>query len=149
MKVLFLQDVKDVAKAGDIKEVSDGYARNFLIPRKLAVVATPAELKKVDERHKADDRRHAREEADLRELAKKLGGQSVTIRARVGEQYRLFGSITAADVAEAISQQTRHEVDRRKVELEEPIRRMGTHEVTIRLSRTLAPKVKVVVEKEE
>ena len=146
MKVLFAKDVKNVAKAGEIKEVADGYARNFLIPHGLAVPATEGEMKKRKEVEAAQAKKEAKAETEAKSLAQELSAITVTIKARVGEQNRLYGSITAADVAEALEKQTGHTVDRRRVELEEPIKRTGSYEVAIHLGRDLAPKIKVVVE---
>ncbi len=148
MKVLFLRDVKNVAKAGEVKDVADGYARNFLIPGKLAVPATAHELKRKKEEVVAEERKAARAEAEAKVLADKLAGVTITIKARVGEQHRLYGSVTAADVAEALEKQTGYAVDRRRIDLEEPIKRAGSYEVPVHLGKDLSPKVKVVVEGE-
>ncbi len=145
MKVYFLQDVPGVARAGEIKDVAEGYARNYLIPRRLAVVATEAVIEQVKARQAAEARRAAREAEELRELAARLEGLSVTVQARAGKEGRLYGSVTAADIAEAISAQVGRPIDRRRVELAEPIRKTGEYQVVVRLGRDLAPRVNVVV----
>lgn len=145
MKVLFLQDVPGTAKAGQIKDVKDGYARNYLMPNKLAVPATEAELKKRDELLKAEERKRQRAEEEARQLAEKLVATPLTIRAKVGTDDRLYGSITNGDIAEAIKAQYGQTIDRRKVELEEPIRQLGEFEVAIHLTKEVVPKVKVIV----
>ncbi len=145
MKVYFLQDVPGVARAGEIKEVAEGYARNYLIPRRLAVVATEAVIEQVRARQAAEARRAAREAEELRELAARLEGLTVTLQARAGKEGRLYGSVTAADIAAAISAQVGRPIDRRRVELAEPIRKTGEYRVVVRLGRDLAPRVNVAV----
>jgi large subunit ribosomal protein L9 len=149
MKVLFLEEVKNVARPGEIKDVADGYARNYLIPNKLAVRATQDQLKGLESRRAALERKAAKADAEARNLAETLNGIEITIKARVGEQHRLYGSVTASDIAEAVKTQTGHDVDKRKIELEEPIRRAGIHEVPIHIGKDLVPKIKVVVEGED
>jgi large subunit ribosomal protein L9 len=145
MKVYFLKDVPGVARAGEIKEVAEGYARNYLLPRKLAVAATEAVIDQARARQAAEARRAAREAEELRELAGRLDGLTVTVAVRAGKEGRLYGSVTAADIAEAISARVGRPIDRRRVELEAPIRKTGEYRVVVRLSRDLAPRVNVVV----
>jgi len=145
MKVYFLKDVPGVARAGEIKEVAEGYARNYLLPRKLAVAATEAVIDQVRARQAAEARRAAREAEELRELAGRLDGLTVTVAVRAGREGRLYGSVTAADIAGAISARVGRPIDRRRVELEAPIRKTGEYRVVVRLSRDLAPRVNVVV----
>ena len=148
MKVVFVQDVPNVAKAGEVKEVSDGYGRNFLIPRKLAVLASSSALKRAEAQREVEARQIVRSEARIEAVAERLEGLSVTLKARAGAQGRLYGSVTAADIAEEIQKLTGQEVDRRRIELEEPIRHLGNYEVTIRLSGGVSPKIRIVVEEE-
>src|SRR5690349_1582872 len=122
MKVLFKKDVADVAKAGQVKEVADGYARNFLIPRGLAVAATSAALKQVAEVQAVAARHAAEEEQAARDLQQKLEAQPILIDAKAGSQGRLYGSVTTADVAAAIQKQVGASVDRRDLDIAEPIR---------------------------
>lgn len=149
MKVIFLQDVPRVAQAGEVKEVSNGYGRNYLLPRKLAALATPGELRRLEAWRQAQERRRAEEERQLQELATTLEGVEVVVEARAGESGQLFGSVTAADIAEAVGRHLGAEIDKRKVELEENLKQVGEHRVAIRLSPELAPAIKVIVKAAE
>ena len=148
MKVIFLQDVINVAKAGDIKEVADGYARNFLIPRKLALLAKTQVINTLGEQLKVKARSQTQTGAELLELASHLEGREVTLVARTGVKDRLYGSITAADIATELENTTGFTVDKRKIELAEPIRQLGSYEIVIRLSKDVVPKVMVTVTEE-
>jgi len=147
MQVLLLKDVEQVGRAGEVKRVSDGYARNFLIPRGLATMATPGAIKKAELEREAAARRQARELSEAQALAQALNGLTVSFQARAGEQDRLYGSITKADIAEELEKQVKQEVDRRKIELDEPIKELGTHPVTIRLAPDAEATISVVVER--
>lgn len=149
MKVLLTQEVKGLGEPGQVKEVADGYARNYLLPRKLAVPATPAALKELETRQAAEKKRQAKVDEEMRALARKLAEGSVTVRAKVGEGGKLYGSITTSDVAEALEQQMGQTVDRRKIEIEEPIRHVGSYKVPVRLSKNVTATVNLVVEGEE
>src|SRR5919206_2670742 len=118
MKVVLLQDVPNVGSAGSIQSVSDGYARNYLIPRGLAEIATPGRIKDAEQRIQAEERRTERAEREQQLIADQIDGLGLPIEARVGGQGRLYGSITAQDVAEALSNKLGIEIDRRKVLLE-------------------------------
>ena len=148
MKVVLTRDVKDLGSAGQVKEVADGYARNFLFPRKLAIPATGAALKEVAAREQASARRQSKEEDQARELAQRLKGVPLRIFPKVGEQGRLYGSVTAADVADALARQLGRPVDKRKIELDEPIRQLGEYKVPFRITRTVAVTLDVLVERE-
>jgi len=148
MKVIFLQDVPNVAKAGEIKEVANGYARNLLLPRKLAVLAKSSAASILEAQQKAIERQHTRMQSEISELASQIDGKEVVLKARAGAQERLFGSITSADIAAEL-QNIGLTVDKKKIELEEPIRQLGNYEVTIRLTKDLIPKIKVTVAAEE
>lgn len=145
MKVLFKKDVADVARAGQVKDVADGYARNFLIPRGLAVPATSAALKQVADLEAAAARHAAEEEQAARVLKDRLEAQPVVIDAKAGTQGRLYGSITTADVATAIQQQVGASVDRRDLEIAEPVRQVGSYQVTARLHRAVTAAVTIDV----
>lgn len=145
MQVIFLKDVAGVAQALEVKEVADGYGRNFLIPRKLAVLATPGALKELETRRQAQTRKQAREEGVATARAEKLQGLTLTIKAKAGVEGKLFGSVTAAQIAAAIQEQTGQEIDRRQVELAEPLKQVGEHKVAVRLSAKVAPTVTVQV----
>ena len=149
MKMIFLKDVTSVAKAGQIKEVADGYARNFLLPQKLALLATPSAVKAAQiqiQKERGGDQLFA---AELAQLAQQLEGISISFKAKVVEEDRLYGSIRDSDIAADLSRLTGSEIEKRQVELPEPIHRLGEHEVAIRLSKDLAPKIKVIVAREE
>jgi large subunit ribosomal protein L9 len=145
MKIILTQDVPKLGSSGTVQEVKPGYARNYLIPQGMAVIATKGSIKQVEERQAADARRIAKQEEELRGLSDRLQGMRVQIEARVGEQGRLFGSVTAADIAEKLAAEVGEEIDRRKIDLDEPIRTVGEHTVTIRLVGRLQPTVNVVV----
>jgi large subunit ribosomal protein L9 len=145
MKIILRKDVPKLGDAGTVHTVADGYARNYLIPQGMAIVATPGELKVVATNQKVADRKIARQEDQLQSLADKISGQRLTFTANTGEQGRLYGSITAADVAEELSKAIGTEIDRRKVVLEDPIRSIGEHNVTVHLVGKLRPQVTVVV----
>jgi large subunit ribosomal protein L9 len=148
MKVLLNESVKNVGRAGEIKEVKDGYARNYLIPRGIASVATAGTVKQAEAQRDAEARREAKNLAANQALGQRVGSTTVTLRARVGEQGRLYGAITASDVAGALSEQLGQAIDRRRVELEEPIRQLGQYKVPVRLARDVVPEVSVTVEAE-
>ena len=137
MKVLFKKDVADVAKAGQVKDVADGYARNFLIPRGLAVVATSGALKQVADLQAVAARHAAEEEQAARELKQRLEAQPIVIEAKAGSQGRLYGSVTTGDIATAIQKQLGVSVDRRDVDIPDPVRQVGSYQVTARLHRSV------------
>ncbi len=145
MKVVFFKDVPNVAKAGEMKEVNDGYARNFLIPKNLAAVAHADIQQHVEAEHRASARRQAQADAEIEALANTIEGKIVNLKGKVGAKDQLYGSITNNDVAEALSKVLGLDIDKRKVELTEPIRHTGTFEAVIRLSGELTPKIKVKV----
>jgi len=145
VKVIFLENVPNLGRIGEIKEVADGYGRNYLIPRQLAMLARPEVIEKVGGQLKAKARNLAETEAELLEMAGHLDGREVIIEARTGGKDRLYGSITAADIATAIEETTSLVVDKRKIELEQSIRETGSHEVAIRLTGDIVPKITVTV----
>ncbi len=145
MKVVLRQDVPKVGEAGTVREVSNGYARNFLIPQGLAVVATPGEIKTAEHNLAVKARKVARQEAQLQALADRINGQRLEFTARAGEQGRLYGSITAGDIAEKLSGIVGEEIDRRKVVLDEQLRTAGEHSVIVHLVGRLKPAITVVV----
>ena len=147
MKVVLTKDVKDIGSAGQVKDVSDGYARNYLIPRKLAIPATAAALKQVEAREQALAKREAREDEQARALAARLKDQPLRIFPKVGEQGRLYGSVTAGDLAEALEKHLGQSIDKRKIELHDPIRQLGEYKVPFRISRTVAVTLTVSVER--
>lgn len=149
MKVLLLRDHAKLGKAGIVKNVADGYARNYLIPRGLAVLATEGALKRAETIRKAEEKRQAQLFAEAQAVANQLNGTTLTFRALAGEMGKLYGSITTHDITEALQREKGIELDKRKVELREPLRTLGTHTVPIRLAADLAPSVTVVIEPTE
>jgi large subunit ribosomal protein L9 len=149
MKVIFLEDMPKVAKAGDIKEVADGYGRNYLIPRKLAVPATPAAVSSWKIQLEKGVHTQAQTEAELQELAGKLDGKEVVLSALTGGKERLYGSVTAADIAAELERTAGFVIDKRKIELPESIRQVGSYEVVVRLGKDITPKIKVTVAEKE
>jgi large subunit ribosomal protein L9 len=145
MKVVLRKDVEKLGEAGSVQTVSDGYARNFLIPKGLAVVATTGELKVVAENSRVRELKIARQERQLQDLADKISGQRLSFTARSGDQGRLYGSITSGDIAERLSAAIGQEIDRRKVVLDDPIRHTGEHNVSVHLVGRLRPQVTVIV----
>ena len=149
MKVAFLEDVPNVARAGEIKEVADGYGRNFLIPRKLAVLANSQASSIIEAQLKKKALLQAQTEEEMSKLADQLEGKEVTLKAKAGAKDRLYGSITSADIAAELEKGTGLVIDKRKIELTEPIRQVGSYEVAIRLTKDIMPKIKLTVVEEE
>lgn len=145
MKVILNADVKGQGKKGQIVTVSDGYARNFLFPKNLAKEATADNLNAAKIKEAADAARIAREKAAAEELAKKLGGLVAEITAKAGSNGRLFGSITTADIADALKKQHKIEIDRHKIVLDVNIKQFGTYEVKVKLYAEVSGKLKVSV----
>lgn len=148
MKVVFLTDVEGVAQSGQIKEVAGGYARNFLFPRKLAMAATKEALSQYEAQRQSNERKQAKLESEAVKQAEELSKVTVTIKARAGEENRLYGSITNSDIAEALEKQAGQAVDKRKIELEEPLKRTGSFQVPVRLAKNAVASVTVVIEPE-
>jgi large subunit ribosomal protein L9 len=146
VKVIFLTDVPQVAKAGELRDVADGYARNYLIPKRLAAIATPAVVQQHEAQQRSIERQQAKALEEAKALAARLEGITVRVKARAGQEGRLFGSVTAADIASAIQQEVGQEVDRRRVEIAEPIHTLGEHSAIVRLGLELTPTVTVIVE---
>src|SRR3954451_23036001 len=133
MKIILRTDVPKLGDKGTVHTVADGYARNYLIPQGMAILATPGELKVVANNQKVADRKILRQEEHLQSLADKISGQRLTFVANTGDHGRLYGSITASDVADKLSEVIGQEIDRRKVVLDDPIRSVGEHNVTVHL----------------
>jgi large subunit ribosomal protein L9 len=145
LKVMLTKDVENVGHAGEVKDVSDGYGRNYLIPRRLAVVAskgTEAEARRIRE---AAAKREARERDEAQELAEEIGNKTVVVRLRVGADDKAFGAITNEDIALALRQQQQVDVDRRKIDLREPIKQLGEHVVPLRLHRDVEAQINLIV----
>ena len=145
MKVVFFQDIPNVARAGEIKEVADGYGRNFLIPQKLAILANPSTISTLETQLKAKAGEREQLGTELAELASQLEGKEVILKARAGAKDRLYGSITSADIATELESTAGLAIDKRKIDLAEPIRQLGSYEVAIRLAQDIIPKIKITV----
>jgi len=149
MKVIFLQDVPNVARAGEIKEVASGYGRNFLIPKKLALLANLPALSTIKTQLKTEAGSEVQTEDRLAELAQELEGKEITLKARAGAKDHLYGSITSADIAAELESNSGVVIDKRKIELTDPIRQLGSYEVAIKLAKDIIPKIKVTVTEKE
>jgi large subunit ribosomal protein L9 len=145
VRVLFLKEVTGTAQAGDVKEVSPGYARNFLFPKHLAVVADDRVVEQIRKREEAGRRRAEKELSDARDVAQRLRKLTVTVYAKTGEGGRLFGSITNSDVAQQLKREAGIDVDKRKIEIDQPIKSLGPHEVRVELHSEITETLKVVV----
>ena len=145
MKVILTQDVAKLGKSGEMKTVTDGYATNFLIPRKLAVPAAGGAFRawQHDIASREDKRKREREEAEI--AATRISGTTLTMGVKVGEGGKLFGSITAKDIADALGRRG-ITVDRHKIELDEPLKSLGTYKVAVKVLSGMTPEVTVVVE---
>jgi large subunit ribosomal protein L9 len=148
VELILKQDVEHLGRRGDVVKVADGYARNFLLPRKLALAVTTASRRQIEHEKKMALAREAEERSSADTLAQKITQAPVTIARKVGETDTLYGSVTAADVAEALAAQG-VEVDRRKIQLHDPIKRLGEHSVPVRLHRDVTAHVTVHVVKDE
>jgi len=149
MKVVFLQGVGRVGKPGEIKEVADGYAKNYLIPKGLALAATPGAIKKAQEGLRRQEQQHLRFAEELTALAHQLDGMALTFKAKVMDGSRIYGSVRDVQITDDIKRLTGAEIDRTKLELDEPLRELGTYELVLRLGKDLAPKIRVVISGEE
>ncbi len=145
MKVVLLKDVKNIGKRDEILNVSDGYARNFLFPQRLAVEAKAGTLKEIERKRAAQDAREAEALAEAKAKAAALQGKVISLRVKCGSQGRLYGSVTTAEVAEALEQQHGYAADKRKIELGEPIREVGDREISIRLYTGVSTTMKLRV----
>jgi len=149
MKVVLLEDLPGKGKAGEIKEVSKGYAKNFLLPRGLALLATPAVIKEVESRREREKLEQSIDRAKLLELAQQIEGKEIRITARRSAGERLFGSITAADIAEELSRAIGSVIDKKKIDMEEPFRETGSYPVAVKLASDIKPQIMVVIEEEK
>lgn len=147
MKVIFLQDVKGQGKKGEVKNVSEGYAQNFLIPRGLVRPATEGNVKTLEQQTAAEQKRKAQEKEDAIQLGKKLEEITVELKAKAGEGGRLFGAITSKQVADAL-EKTGVKLDKRKIEMPEPIRSLGVTQVSVKLHPEVKSTLKVHVAEE-
>ena len=148
MEVILRQDVEKLGSRGQVVKVASGYARNFLLPNKIAVPATDANRKIVEQERQAHVRKEAKQKGEAEDLAKLVNGVSVTIVQKAGENDQLFGSVTTKDIVEALAAQN-FEIDRRKIHLEEPIKQLGDFKIPVRLHKDVTAEIAVHVVKEE
>ena len=148
MKVLLRNDVRGLGRRGDIVDVKSGYARNFLLPRKLALEATDGNLKRLERMRATFAKKEATEREAAQKQADALSGVSLEVSRKAGEGDHLFGSVTSADVAEALHAKG-YEIDKKKIVLVEPIKAVGEYEIPVKLHREVVAKVKLTVKKEE
>ena len=149
MKVILLKDVKGTGKKGEVKEVSDGYARNFLLPKKVAVIADNTAMKELNEKNKSIENKAQKEYEAAVELGKKMEEMNIVIYSKAGDGGRLFGSITSKDIAEQLKKQHEIVVDKRKVLLHDPIRTLGSTIVEIKIHQKVVTKIRVDVREKQ
>ena len=148
MKVILLDDVAKIGKKYDVKEVADGYARNFLIPKKLAEQATPAKLAKLDELRKTAQVEAEDKLKKIQELATKLDGQELTITEKIGKEGQLFESVNSKKISEAL-EKAGYNIDKKQIEIEKPIKELGEFDIRINLDMGLEAKIKLIITGEE
>jgi len=147
MKVIFLKDVKGQGKKGEIKDLSEGYIRNFLLPKGLAAIASEGNVKQLEHQKQSENKRKEKEKADAQELAAKLNEMTVVIKSKAGEGGRLFGSITSKQIAEELEKKGIH-LDKRKIEMADAIRSLGTMTVKVKLYPDVTAQLRVQVTEE-
>ena len=148
MKVVLIDEAPGLGIAGDVREVKDGYARNFLFPKGLAVLATPQELARADSRRKAEVERRTKLNLEMESVGERLVEERLFIAVRVGPGGRLYGSVTATEIADAVNEAMGVEIDRRAVQLAQPIRELGHHQTPVRLAPDVIPSVTITVYQE-
>ncbi|SHF03169.1 large subunit ribosomal protein L9 [Thermoanaerobacter uzonensis DSM 18761] len=144
MKVILVKDVKNVGKAGEIINVSDGYGRNYLLPRGLAIEATESNIKVLNEKKKAEEKKRQQELEEAKKLAQDLSNISLVLKVKAGENGKLFGSVTSKDVEEALKEKG-FDIDKKKISFDETVKTTGTYYVDIKLYQGVTAKVKVDV----
>jgi large subunit ribosomal protein L9 len=147
MKVLLIKDVYKLGRAGDVKKVADGFGRNFLLPQKLAVLATPGAMKTAEKIRSQGEVQRAALNSELKDLADHINGVVLTFAVKAGETGKLYGSITTQDVATAVQEQTHYEVKRQQIDMQ-PIRELGEYKAHARLTIDLMPEIKIIVHRE-
>lgn len=147
MKVILQKDVPNLGDAGDIKDVANGYARNYLLPRKLVIMANDSSKKAVEHQNKLIKVKKEKRKKDSEKVAEGISGLEIKIIAQVGEEGKLFGSVTSMDIAKKLSENG-FEIDKRKIHLENPIKNIGEYEIPLKLDEGLTTNIKVVVDKE-
>jgi large subunit ribosomal protein L9 len=139
MKMILIQDVKALGKKGDVVEVSDGYGRNYLLPKKMAITATDGALKEITQKKERQDQKKQQELRQAKNLGEKLAALNLTISAKAGEGGKLFGSVTSKEISEHLQKTAGIVLDKRKIELKDPVKVLGNHTVTVKLHPELAP----------
>ncbi|HTM36838.1 MAG TPA: 50S ribosomal protein L9 [Terriglobales bacterium] len=147
MEVILKEDVAKLGSRGDVVKVAEGYGRNFLLPRKLAIEATTGNKQVIEQMRAAAVRRSAKEKAQAEELSKQFDGLSVSFARRAGEQDHLFGSVTSSDIGDALDKKG-FNIDRRKIQLHEPLKTLGEFTVPVKLHKDVTAHLKVLIEKE-
>ena len=147
MEVILKEDVAKLGNRGDVVKVAEGYGRNYLLPRKLAIEATIANKAVIDQMKAAAMRRTAKEKTEAEALAKQFEGLSVSFERKSGENDQLFGSVTSSDIAEALEKKSFH-IDRRKIQLHEPLKSVGEFDIPVKLHKDVTTHLKVVIQKE-
>ena len=145
MRVMLIKDVENVGQAGDVKEVADGYGRNYLIPRRLAVIAGKGAEAEARRLREAVVRREAKDRDEAKELAELIDNKTVVVRLRVGAEDKVFGAITNDDIATALRLQHQVDVDRRKIDLKDPLKQLGEHQVPLRLHRDVDAHINLII----
>jgi large subunit ribosomal protein L9 len=146
MRVILKSEVKGLGRVGDVKDVADGYARNYLLPRGLAIEATGGELKHLAQERDADKARRERAHRDAEALQKRIAEVTLVFKLRAGEQGKTFGSVTSKEIADALAKEVKAEIDKTKVVLHEPLKSLGVHRVEVRLLPDVRASVTVAVE---
>lgn len=149
MKVVLKKDVPTLGKAGEVKDVADGYGRNYLIPRGLASAASKTAVTNVEAHKAASAKQSAKAIAENQALAQRISERPLILKARTGEQGRLYGSVTSADIADALSRAVDRTIDKRDVEIEEPIRHLGPHTARVHVAPQISASLTVVVQAED
>jgi large subunit ribosomal protein L9 len=142
---MLIKDVQNVGQAGDVKEVADGYGRNFLLPRRLAIVAGKGAEAEARRLREAAVKREAKDRDEAQELAELIDNKTVVVRLKVGAEDKVFGAITNDDIATALRLQHQVEVDRRKIDLKDPLKQLGEHQVPLRLHREVTAHVNLII----
>jgi len=145
MKVILIQDVKNIGTKGQIAEVSDGYARNYLIPKGLADEATKTKLKEIQEKNLKEEKKKTNEKESAEALKNKLHGQEVSIRVKAGTGDKLFGAVTAKEISDILKMNYKVEIDKKKIEIFEPIKHLGQHQVKIKIYPGVQAEIKLDV----
>lgn len=148
MKLILQEDVEKLGTRGQLVDVAEGYARNFLLPRKLGLEATPGNMKRLEKMRSAFAKKEAVERGDAQKLAEMLAGVSLSLSRKAGENDQLFGSVTSADISEALAAQG-YTIDKRRIALENPIKLVGEYEIPVKLHREVIANIKLAVKKDE